>query len=218
MWVWWMMFACNLLVPAIMILTGRIMWKHCPKDINIMFGYRTKQSMKSTDTWKFAHTYCGRLWWSVGWILGVLSIFVQIFFFRSDTTTVGILGTVIMVLQTSVLLLTIIPTEKALKRKFDENGNARNMESFYASICVHGIHGGAVYLTEDGFCFHCQKAAIEAQYKDLQIPCEIIKSVTMGKKVLFIPTTVIETIDGMTYRFLIFNRKRFITCITKKLV
>ena len=31
MWFWWFMLACDLLIPAIMILTGRMMWKHCPK-------------------------------------------------------------------------------------------------------------------------------------------------------------------------------------------
>ena len=45
------------------------MWKHCPKHINGMLGYRTTRSMKNMDTWKFAHDYCGKLWWKIGWVM-----------------------------------------------------------------------------------------------------------------------------------------------------
>ena len=91
-------------------------------------------------------------------------------------------------------------------------------ESFVASICVHGVQGGAVYLVDNGFVFRCQKATMEDKYKNLMIPYENIKSISVGKRVLFIPTTVIETRDGRTYRFLIFNRKKFKRCIRQQLV
>lgn len=59
MWFWWFMFVCNLLIPILMIVCGRMMWKYPPKEINRGWGYRTKRSMKNIDTWKFAHDYCG---------------------------------------------------------------------------------------------------------------------------------------------------------------
>lgn len=82
-------------------------------------------------------------------------------------------------------------------------------ESFYASACIDGLQGGAVYLSENGFNFRCQKATIADEYKNLWIPYEDIKAVFAGKRVLFIPTTVIEMNNGKTYRFLIFDRERF---------
>lgn len=66
MWFWWFLFCCDLLVPVTMIVSGRIMWKHPPKNINGLMGYRTSRSMKNMDTWLFAHDYCGRLWWKIG--------------------------------------------------------------------------------------------------------------------------------------------------------
>ena len=90
-------------------------------------------------------------------------------------------------------------------------------ESFYASICMHGLQGGTVYLVDHEFCFRCQKATMADEYKNLRIPYKNIKTVFAGKRTLFIPTTIIETHDGKTYRFLIFNRKRFISCIEKQL-
>ena len=91
-------------------------------------------------------------------------------------------------------------------------------EFFCASICVHGVQGGAVYLDDTGFLFRCDKLTIEPAYKNLHIPYENIKSVSEGKRVLLLPTTVIQTKDGETYRFLIFRRKRFIRCIEPYLV
>ena len=43
-----------------------MMWKHCPKKINGVVGYRTRMSMINMDTWKFAHEYAGKLWWKAG--------------------------------------------------------------------------------------------------------------------------------------------------------
>lgn len=83
-------------------------------------------------------------------------------------------------------------------------------ESFYASICANGLHGGAAYLVDKGFLFRCQKSTIDYEYKKLFIPYQNIESVFVGKRILFIPTTIIRTIEGNTYRFLIFNRKKFI--------
>lgn len=38
---WWFMLICDMLIPVVMIIVGRMMWKHCPKSINGMLGYRT---------------------------------------------------------------------------------------------------------------------------------------------------------------------------------
>ena len=38
MWFWWFMLICDLLIPITMLIGGRMMWKHCPKRINILFA------------------------------------------------------------------------------------------------------------------------------------------------------------------------------------
>lgn len=38
---WWFMLICDMLIPVVMIIVGRWMWIHCPKNINGMLGYRT---------------------------------------------------------------------------------------------------------------------------------------------------------------------------------
>ena len=122
---WWLLFVCNLLIPIIMILSGYWMWKHCPSDINPILGYRTKRSMKNINTWKFAHDYAGRLWWKAGWILMILTILVQLPFIKSITHAIGNLFLVIIFVQILAMLLTIIPVENTLKKKFNDDGTVR---------------------------------------------------------------------------------------------
>ena len=118
MWFWWFMFICNLIIPILLIVAGRMMWKHCPKQINGIYGYRTKRSMKNMDTWKFAHDYCGKLWWKIGWIMLIPTVLVQIPFLHSSEDAIGGVGAVLCTIQVIVLIVSIFPTEAALKKKF----------------------------------------------------------------------------------------------------
>ncbi len=125
MWFWWFLFFGNLLIPITLIVAGRMMWKHCPKEINKYIGYRTNRSMKNMDTWKFAHDYCGRLWWRIGWIMLFLSILLQIPFFDSTIDMIGIVCGMICSVQVIILMASTFFTEKALKKTFFENGTRR---------------------------------------------------------------------------------------------
>ena len=122
---WIYMFICNTIIPAMMVIFGRVMWKHPPKKINGVYGYRTKRSMKNMDTWNFAHEYCGKLWWRTGWIMLIFSVIIQLPFLKSGEDTIGVLGMILCIVQCAVLVLSIIPTQKALQRNFDDNGIRR---------------------------------------------------------------------------------------------
>ncbi len=75
MWFWWIMFFAGLLIPAAMVIFGRVMWKHPSKEIGWgSCGYRTAMSQKNQETWDFAQHACGRLWWKGGWMLLVISV------------------------------------------------------------------------------------------------------------------------------------------------
>jgi uncharacterized membrane protein len=125
MWFWWFMFICDLLIPLLMILCGRMMWKNPPKSINGIIGYRTSRSMKNMDTWKFAHDYCGRLWWKIGWVMLIPSIIIQLPFYNSSVDTIGMVCGILCAVQCVFLVGSIIPTEIALRRKFTDDGIVR---------------------------------------------------------------------------------------------
>lgn len=122
----WIFMLCTvLLVPLIMLFFGLYFKNKSPKEINSLFGYRTTMSMKNKDTWEFAHHYCGRLWLVLGMIMLPLSVIPMLFIINQDIDVVGIAGGIIEGIQVVVLLISIFPTEKALKKTFDENGNRR---------------------------------------------------------------------------------------------
>lgn len=129
MWFWWFMFSCDLLIPVLMILCGRMMWKHPPKNINGVIGYRTSRSMKNMDTWIFAHHYSGKLWWKLGWITLFPSAAIHIPLYGVSDDAIAIAGGILAALQIVVLVGSVFQTEKVLKETFTEEGVQRFKKS-----------------------------------------------------------------------------------------
>lgn len=81
--------------------------------------------MKNDDTWKFAHNFCGKLWWIMGWIILGVSIVVLIPFIDSIYFTIGIVVIISVLVQCVILVMSIIPTEIALRKTFFDDGTRR---------------------------------------------------------------------------------------------
>ena len=122
----WVIFISILITPLIMILGGLHMRKGGPKKINMFFGYRTRMSMKSEETWRFAHICCGNLWFFYGSVLLFFSsaagFFISRGTFANWSETVLI---IVIVAQVVVMTVPIVTVEKRLRRHFDENGDPR---------------------------------------------------------------------------------------------
>ena len=123
---WLFVTAMDLLVPAIMLYFGRRFQKKPPEKINHIYGYRTSRSMKNQETWRFAHETCGRLWVRLGAVLLLLSLAAAAMTFGSGVETAGIVSAVVVVVQMVVVIGSIVPVERALKRNFDDQGRKRN--------------------------------------------------------------------------------------------
>lgn len=118
MWFWITMFICNLMIPLLMLGAGYMMDKHPPKKINGVYGYRTGRSMRNMETWNYAHHYCGKLWVKYGAVMLIPTIAVQLPFVKSSENVVGIIATVVIIVQTCALILPVFFTERALRKKF----------------------------------------------------------------------------------------------------
>ena len=81
--------------------------------------------MMNEDTWKFAHSYIGKLWFICGLILLLPSVVVMLFVFGKEADTVGTIGAILVLIQMLTMIGTIIPTERALKKNFDDYGSHR---------------------------------------------------------------------------------------------
>ena len=126
-----------------------------PKSKFAYSGYRTPMSMKNEETWEYAQRFFGKLWFRSGIVLGVISIIPLLFFMAKDKNnvyydfqkiegadiktfepegffigkdkdTVGFAGMIICYVQLVAMLLPVIPTELALRRRFDRYGNRKD--------------------------------------------------------------------------------------------
>ena len=122
---WIFMLAMGLLFPAIMLLFGAIFMKTAPKRINYLFGYRTDMSMKNRDTWVFAHKHIGKLWFRWGFLLIPTTVIPMLFVIGKTENTVGTVGLIVGFINTIVLIVPILFTEKALNKAFDKDGNRK---------------------------------------------------------------------------------------------
>ena len=118
-----------LLIPVIMIISGYLMKAKTPKKINGIYGYRTERSMKNKETWNFANKLCGDIWLKVGLIMLIISaVITAIISINKDENAFAVASIVILLVQTIILIATIVPVEKALRNKFDEDGNPKEKQ------------------------------------------------------------------------------------------
>jgi len=123
---WIFMLIMDLLIPFTMVGFGKYFIKKAPKEINAVFGYRTPMSMKNKETWEFAHHYCGKVWLIMGYIILILSVISMLFVIGKDENIVGTSGGILCGIQVVLLVISIFPTEIALRNNFDKNGNRKN--------------------------------------------------------------------------------------------
>lgn len=122
---WIFMLIMVLLAPVSMIGFGRLFLKSAPKEINSTFGYRTRRSMMNMETWKFAHAYIGKLWFICGLILLIPSVVGMLLVLGKDSDTAGTVWAILVAVQMIPMVGAIFPTERALKKAFDEQGRRR---------------------------------------------------------------------------------------------
>ena len=122
---WLYMLGVCLVIPLTMMIFGRHFMHNPPKDINGSYGYRTSMSMKSRETWDFAHRYFGRLWFILGLMLLPLSAAAMLFLLGESVKAIGNSSLIIMAFQLLFLIIPIFPTERALKKNFDQFGFRR---------------------------------------------------------------------------------------------
>ena len=113
---WVLMLFRNLPIPFCMIGFGYMFIKSPPPEINGVFGYRTRRSMKNEATWAFAHAHCGKVWLITGAVLLVISLIAMLLLHKTAVENDGLW---LCMVQLVILLASALPTEMALKKNFD---------------------------------------------------------------------------------------------------
>ncbi|WP_186564994.1 SdpI family protein [Lawsonibacter celer] len=122
---WIFMLLMTLLIPLTMLGFGIVFRRWAPREINGVFGYRTRRSMKNRETWAFAHACCGRWWRRAGALMLPLTLGAMLFCLGRGVSFIGIYSMAVLAVQTAVMIGSIFPVEAALRRTFDENGRRR---------------------------------------------------------------------------------------------
>lgn len=127
MGIWFMMLGFNMLIPAIMLVTGKLMERKAPKKINWLIGYRTDMSMKNEDTWAFAQQVAGAFSWKWGWVTLAVTMITMLVLLGRSVETVSSAGCILMFLQLIPVLAVIPHTERALRKNFDKDGMRKDV-------------------------------------------------------------------------------------------
>lgn len=112
----------SVLIPVFMISFGFKWQNNAPHKPNTLhefgIGYKSILSIKSQETWNYSHKYIGKIYLAIGIVLLITSSILWCYYdyYRFPAK-------IILLIQLSGLWLPVIPTEAALKRNFDENGN-----------------------------------------------------------------------------------------------
>ncbi|NCC78526.1 MAG: SdpI family protein [Clostridia bacterium] len=113
----------TLLLTATMILFGLLFLKKTPREINGLFGYRTRMSSINDDTWYFAHRYAGAVWIRTG--VAVLAASILVIWILKNSGKFESYMLILFYFQMASLLMVIPLTEIALRKTFDRDGQRR---------------------------------------------------------------------------------------------
>ena len=123
---WILSFLSAQVIPVTVLAAGYYYKNHVPKTMKS--GYRTARSMRSRETWAFAHRMLGRLWRPLGWVLLTVSFFGMFAVLMVNKDALEKATGVLCAVQAAAMLGTLIPVERALKQNFDENGFPNDAE------------------------------------------------------------------------------------------
>lgn len=127
----WLFLVIILFFPSFMLIWSMATKKGRPKKPQWWIGYRTKRAMKNQETWIFAQRYSAKLdmilcsIMILGSLIGAAIIGVQGMLVSMSEESIWIMILIWLIGQVIVLSISIIFTERALKKVFNKNGERK---------------------------------------------------------------------------------------------
>lgn len=88
--------------------------------------------------------------------------------------------------------------------------------TFSVSLCMNGLLGGWITIGEVSMVYKTGKVTIPAKYRNLVMEYNDILAVTEGS-LLFLPTVTVKMKNEEEYKFVVFNKKKFIDMLHNKM-
>ena len=108
----------TIISPVLMLGFGYYYTKYPPKEINYIYGYRTRRSMSNQNIWKVANQLGAKAIVNLGWLL--LFITIILWLIIPDWSVLISVGFMLL-----GLLIGVFWCEKQLDKSFDKNGNPK---------------------------------------------------------------------------------------------
>ena len=86
---------------------------------------------------------------------------------------------------------------------------------FIVSLCHEGILGGGIIADDESITYRTNKLTVSQKYRNLEMKYSDIRGFSK-KWVLCFPIYSINMKSGETYKFLVFNTKRFSNLLNEK--
>lgn len=98
---------------------------------------------------------CGKLWWKLGWIVLVPSVIIQFPFYKSDEDVIGLVGGILCTVQCVILVASVYPVEKALKKYFNKDGTRSISARYCRKNSIAIIHVKQYNVVTEEFRISC---------------------------------------------------------------
>ena len=116
--IWLLQLFFCLLIPLVMLVNGLWHLKKPPGYINWTYGYRTRRSMRNQETWEFAQQHCGKMYCRMGSGMTAVVLIIMLCIRDKAVEVISAAASVIGIAEGIMMTCALLPTERALKRKF----------------------------------------------------------------------------------------------------
>lgn len=102
--------------------------------------------------------------------------------------------------------------KKIIKRSFENHMK----NTFSVSLCKNGLIGGWITIGEVSMVYKTGKVTIPVKYRNLVMEYKDVLSVDEDN-MLFLPMVTVKMKNEEVYKFLVFNRKKFLETLKDKM-
>lgn len=106
-----------LILPIIILLTGYLLKKYPPDEINSNVGYRTAMSEKNLETWYKGNRYSTKLLINFSWMSIILTLIISLILGKSFLIDEVFVSIYLIIIS---IIIIVILTEKHLKDTFEK--------------------------------------------------------------------------------------------------
>ncbi len=122
----WRIFSFLILVtPLFCLILGLICWRYPPKGPTWLLGYRSRRARASQEAWQFAQNVAGQIWFGLGLVQTVVFAWVCLGMQTWSVEAQCQAALISILVEDVLVLLSIIPTEVLLVRRFGRRSASR---------------------------------------------------------------------------------------------